>query len=62
MSIKIVRKACKKLYSLRVLLRARVCQPNILRIYISTVRPVLEYAVPVWQDIPTYLSEAIYEC
>ena len=34
-------------------------QPNILRIYISTVRPVLEYAVPVWQNIPAYLSEAI---
>ena len=34
-------------------------QPNILRTYLSTVRPVLEYAVPVWQDIPAYLSEAI---
>ena len=34
-------------------------QPNILRIYLSTVRPVLEYAVPVWQNIPAYLSEAI---
>ena len=55
----IIKKACKKLYSLRVLRRARVSQPNILRIYLSTVRPVLEYAVPVWQDIPAYLSEAI---
>ena len=43
----IIKKACKKLYSLRVLRRARVSQPNILRIYLSTVRPVLEYAVPV---------------
>ena len=55
----IIKKACKKLYSLRVLRRARVSQPNILRIYLSTVRPVLEYAVPVWQNIPAYLSEAI---
>ena len=54
-----IKKACKKLYSLRVLPRARVCQPNILRIYLFLVRPVLEYAVPVWQDIPAYLSEAI---
>ena len=54
-----IKKACKKLYSLRVLRRARVSQPNILRIYLSTVRPVLEYAVPVWQNIPAYLSEAI---
>ena len=36
-----------------------VCQPNMLRIYLGSVRPVLEYAVPVWQDIPAYLSEAI---
>ena len=55
----IIKKACKKLYSLRVLRRARVSQPNILRIYLSIVRPVLEYAVPVWQNIPAYLSEAI---
>ena len=34
-------------------------QPNRLSIYLATVRPVLEYAVPVWQDIPAYLSEAI---
>ena len=55
----IIKKACKKLYSLRVLRRARVCQPNMLRIYLGSVRPVLEYAVPVWQDIPAYLYEAI---
>ena len=55
----IIKKACKKLYSLSVLRRARVSQPNILRIYLNTVRPVLEYAVPVWQNIPAYLSEAI---
>ena len=53
-----IKKACKKLYSHR-LRRARVSQPNILRIYLSTVRPVLEYAVPVWQDIPAYLPKAI---
>ena len=53
------KKACKKLYSLRVLRRARVSQSNMLRIYLGSVRPVLEYAVPVWQDIPVYLSEAI---
>ena len=34
-------------------------QPKRLRIYLSSVRPVLEYAVLVWQDIPAYLSEAI---
>ena len=54
----IIKKACKKLYSLRVLHRARVSQPNMLRIYLASVRP-LEYEVPVWQDIPAYQSEAI---
>ena len=59
MLITLQKKACKKLYSLRVLRTARVSQPDILRIYLSTVQPVLEYAVPVWQNIPAYLSEAI---
>ena len=26
-----------------------MAQDNILEVYLSTVRPVLEYAVPVWQ-------------
>ena len=55
----IIKKACKKLYFVRVLRRARVCQFNILRIYPSSVGPVLGYPVPVWQDIPAYLSEDI---
>ena len=40
----IAKKACKKLYSLRVLRRAGVSQANILKIYLSMLRPVLEYA------------------
>ena len=55
----IIKKACKKLYPPRVLHRARVSQPNILRMYLSSVQPVLEYAVSVWQNIPAYLSKAI---
>jgi len=55
----IIKKAFKKLYSVTVLRRARVSQPNKLRIYLGSVRPVLEYAIPVWQDIPAYLSEVI---
>ena len=37
----IVKKASKKLYSLRILCRAGVAQDNILKVYLSTVRPVL---------------------
>ena len=58
----IIKKACKKLCSLRVLRRARVSQPNILRIYLSTVRLVLEYALPVWQNIPAYCPKPLSEC
>ena len=55
----ITKKACKKFYSIRVLRRAGVSEANILKIYLSTVRPVLECAVPVWQAIPAYLCYAI---
>ena len=55
----IFKKACKKLYSLRVLRRAGVNHTNILKVYLTTVIPVLEYAVPVWQSIPGYLSDVI---
>ena len=40
----IVKKASKKLYSLRILCRAGVAQDNILKVYLRTVRPVIEYA------------------
>ena len=39
--------------------RAVVNHANILKVYLTTVRPVLEYAVPVWQSIPGYLSDVI---
>ena len=53
------KKACKNLYSLWVLRRAGVNHANILKVYLTTVIPVLEYAVPVWQSIPGYLSNVI---
>ena len=51
----IYKKACKKLYSLLVLRRAGVEQRNILKVYLTTIRPVLKYVVPIWQAIPAYL-------
>ena len=32
---------------------------NILKVYLSTIRPVLEYAIPIWQSIPDYLSDRV---
>lgn len=34
-------------------------QDNILEVYLSTVRPVLEYLISVWQAIPDYLFHVI---
>ena len=53
----IVKKASKKFYSLRILCRAGVAQDNILKVYLSTVRPVIEY--DEGRLIPNYLSEVI---
>ena len=44
----IVKKASKKLYSLRISCWPGVAQDHILKVYLSTVRPVIEYAVVVW--------------
>ena len=52
-------KACKRLYSLRVLRKAGVEVKNILKVYLAIIRPILEYAVPVWRAIPEYLSQKI---
>ena len=54
-----VKKASKKLYSLRILCRAGVAQDNILKVYLSTVRPVIEYADG--RLIPDYLSDDVIE-
>ena len=31
-------------------------EQDTLKVFRSSVRPILEYAVQVWQDIPDYLS------
>ena len=56
----IVSKACKRLYMLYQLKRAGIAQTDLVRIYISVIRPILEYACPVWStNIPLYLSDKI---
>ena len=55
-----VSKASKRLYMLYQLKRAGVDQRDLVRIYMSVIRPVLEYAAPVWStSIPGYLSDKI---
>ena len=45
------------LYQLK---RAGIIQLDLVTVYISVVRPVLEYACPVWHtNLPKYLSDSI---
>ena len=55
----IFKKACKRIYSLRILRRAGVASLSILKVYLTIIRPVLEYAVPVWQSITSILSDKL---
>ena len=56
----IVKKAGKRIYMLYQLKRAGVNQADLITIYISVVRPVVEYACPVWNtNLPIYLSDNI---
>ena len=56
----IVKKAGKKIYMIYQLKRAGVNQADLVTIYISVVRPVVEYACPVWHtNLPIYLSDNI---
>ena len=36
-----------------------VNREGILKVYLTTVRPILEYGVHVWQDIPEFLSNKL---
>ncbi|KAK2179169.1 hypothetical protein NP493_505g01046 [Ridgeia piscesae] len=45
------------LYQLK---RAGITQKDLVSVYVSVVRPVLEYACPVWHtNLPQYLSDNI---
>ena len=52
----IVSKAGKRVYMLYQLKRAGISQLDLVKIYVPVIRPVLEYACPVWS---TNLSDAI---
>ena len=50
----------KKLLKGYQLKRAGIRQTDLVNVYVSVVRPVLEYACPVWHtNLPKYLSDNI---
>ena len=44
----VLSKTAKRMYCIRLLVRARVRQSDIVQVYCSIIRSVLEYACPVW--------------
>ena len=55
----ISKKASKRLYSLRILKKVGVNREGILKGYLTTIRPIQEYGVQIWQDIPEFLSNKL---
>ena len=56
----IVSKARKRVFLMYQLKRAGIGQCDLVRIYISVIRPVVEYACPAWHtNLPKYLSDNI---
>ena len=56
----IVSKARKRVFTIYQLKRAGIRQCDLLRMYVSVIRPVLEYACSVWHtSLPMYLSDHI---
>ena len=55
----ITSKASKKLYTVRLLRRDGVEEQDMSKVFRKSGRPILEYALQVWQDIPDYLSDRL---
>ena len=56
----IVSKAWKRVFLIYQLKRAGIGQCDLVRIYISVIRPVVVYACPAWHtNLPKYVSDNI---
>ena len=55
----IVKKPKKRLYALRTLKKSGLTITQLVQVYCSIVRSVLEYGCPVWAALPKYLDDVI---
>ena len=53
------RKGRKRLYELWILKKSGLSPPDLISVYCSTIRSVLEYPSPVWAALPAYLSDLL---
>ena len=51
--------ASKRIFAIRTLKKSGLSSYDLVNVYCSIVRPVLEYASPVWAAIPDYLSDLV---
>ena len=49
----------KRLYGLRVLKKSGLALADLVSVYCSVIRAVLEYGSPAWVALPKYLSDLI---
>ena len=54
-----IKKAIKRLFALRTLKTAGLGTNDLVLVYCSIVRSIVEHASPVWAAIPLYLEELI---
>ena len=55
----IVKKANKRLYAIRILKKCGLSTLDLIQVYCSIIRSILEYGAPVWSGLPQFLSDLI---
>ena len=54
-----MKRARKRLYVLRVLMKSGLPPADLIQVYCSLVRPILKYASPVWAALPNCLVQLV---
>ena len=55
----VLKKSSKRLYILRQLFKCGLAKSEIVNVYCTLIRPIIEYAPIVFSNLPTYLSKPI---